>query len=1230
MRHVAICFALLFAASSVFAQTGSTGDIQGTVTDPSGAVVVGAAVDATTGATGTKTDTETTDTGFFVIPLLQPGVYTVTVTAPGFESTKQEHVTVDALQTVTLNPKLQLGSATQYVTVSSQPTMLQADDQKLGGDVENNVFDSLPLAMANNQARDPGYFSNLVSGVTDSGFQSSGTDLNSYNGGQQFQNEIYVEGLALTSIGTGGDTRNVSFGMSVEAIEQFQVVTSGGEAMYDGQGESNFVIKSGTNQFHGGLFEYFRNTVFDARNFFQTIAPLEHQNEFGGTVGGPIRKNKLFFFGSYDGYRFETDIAPASDTIPTAAEQTGDFSQAGLVPIYNNSIPCTTGTGCTPIGTQFVCPATSTNVANRGKLNIIPGSPACPVTGLADPVSAVSQYLASALPTPTNTAIENNYLAQGLLSKTIQDTTTEKVDYNLNDKNRLFFVYSYGRYLQPGTGSFTAGTSELPPPYLQARSNQEFVNTAQIHETYTISPTLVNDIGIQFSRLLVPEMNITAAGDWPTKAGLTGLPSGIASTAFPIVNFADSYQPMPVSTATTSSWAGTNANASTEAQNTYTVQDNVLWTKNRNHFTFGFQYQALEDNDNNPLTGSLATFNFSVNETACVNVACGSSGQGTVLTHTGNAFASYLLGEVDSSSVVEDTVAETGGRYHDYAPYAQDDIKVNSRLTVNLGLRWDIWSPYNEAFNRMSFFNPTLTNPVVGLPGALQFAGSGADSCGCATPVSWDFKNFGPRVGFAYRVGSNTVVRGFYGIFYAHAGGVGGRTDGRQGLLLIGDNGTASASSTVGGDPAYNWGSAAIGGTNGVIPGGALNPPFINPSYGIGFISASAPGAAAIGAGPGTAQTLNYADAHESGIPPSYQDISLGIQHSFTPNMTLGVSYSGSLGHHLAGAGVAGPLTDQIPLKYLPLQGLLGSTLTVANEMSAYAILNPLGIAPSWMNAAGTGVPFAFYSGTVGQSLKPFPQYSSISDPWIDVGNSAYNSLQVTFNRRTSHGLTFMANYTFSKELDDLAGVRLPGDDDLERAPGAIDRPEVASATIVWQPLAPGHSVAHLDRAASAIVSGWLFSGIYTFASGAPLSVTGACTGGSIIDASCYPNLTPGFTGPVWQGGTPGTGGVNPATTHFLNSAAFTEPAAYTYGDAARMAPYNLYAPNIWDLDVSVRRVFAIHEQMSFAIQCDAFNVLNIVNFGAPNTTLSSSSFGEITTQANNPRKLQFSGRFTF
>jgi hypothetical protein len=1015
------------------------------------------------------------------------------------------------------------------------------------------------------------------------------------------------------------------------------VVTTGGEAPFEGQGESNFVIKSGSNQFHGGLFEYFRNTVFDARNFFATIPPVEHQNEFGGTVGGPVLKNKLFFFGSYDGYRFETDIAPASDTVPTAAELTGDFSQllapTGSNPnvgkIYQN-VACGGTTGVVCIGgtnvnsVQYVCPMTSTNLTNRGKANVIPGSPACPVAGVANPFAGPSLYLASALPAAENGNLENNYLAEGLLSRTTQDTTTEKVDYNLNEKNRLFFVYSYGRYLQPGTGSFTTGTSELPPPYLQARSNQEFVTTAQMHETYTISPTLVNDFSLGFSRLLVPEMNITAAGDWPTKAGLTGLPGGIASTAFPIVNFTDSLQPMPVSTATTSSWAGTNANASTEAQNTYTLQDNVSWIKNRNHFTFGFQYQALEDNDNNPLSGSLATFGFNATETGNVST-------GTAQALTGNAFASYLLGLVDNSSVVEDTVAETGGRYHDYAPYVQDDIKINERLQVNVGLRYDLWSPYNEDFNRMSFFNPTLNNPVVGLPGALQFAGSGTDSCGCATPVHWDYKNLGPRIGFAYRLGSNTVIRGFYGIFYAHAGGVGGRTDGRQGLLLIGDNGTASASSTVTGLPAYNWGAVSNGGTGGVIPGGTLNPPFINPSYGIGFVLATAPGAAAIGAGPGTAQTLNYADAHESGIPPSYQDISLDIQHSFTPNMTLSIAYAGSLGHHLAGAGVAGPLTDQIPVRYLPLGALLTTTLSASSEASAYAILNPLGIAPSWMNAAGTGVPFANFTGQIGQSLKPFPQYSSISDPWIDVGNSAYNALQVSFNRRMSHGLTFMANYTWSKELDDLAGVRLPGADDLERAPGAIDRPDVASATFVWQlPFGAGHSMGNSNRIVSEVVGGWQLSGIYTFASGAPLSVTGSCTGYGVIDASCYPNLTPGWTAPVWQGGTPGTDGVNPATTHFLNSGAFTEPAAGTYGNAARMAPYNLYAPNIWDLDISVRRVFVIHEGISFAIQADAFNILNLVNFGAPNTTLSSSAFGEITTQANNPRKLQFSGRFTF
>jgi hypothetical protein len=1234
MRHVAICLALLFAASSVFAQTGGTGSIQGTVTDPSGAVVSGAEVDATNNATGIKTGSVTTDTGFFVIPLLQPGNYAVTVAASGFETLKQEHVIVDALQTVTLNPKLTIGAGSQSVTVSSEPTMLQADDVHLGASVENEVYDSLPLAMVNSQSRDPAFFASLAPGVTATSFQPTGTDLNSFNGGQTFQNEIYIEGLPITSAGTGGDTRNVSFGMSVEAIEQFQVETSGSEAMYEGQGVENYVVKSGTNKFHGGVFEYLRNTDFDARSFFNTSRPVEHQNEFGGTLGGPAIKNKLFFFGSYDGYRFNSAFAPVFQTIPTTAMQSGDFSALPTGDnIYNNVC---VGGSCTSI--QFVCPANSTNAANAGKANIIPGSPACPVPSVANPISAVSQSFQSYLPAPTNSAISGNYLSQAVPQIVDQDTTTEKVDWDISNRNRLFVVYSFGRYLAPTTGSYTPGTSALPLPYLQARTVGEHVTTWNAHETFTINSGLVNDFGYEFSRLLVPETSDTAAGNYPVKAGLAGLPPGIADEAFPSTTFSGGTE-LPIS------WAGTNANVSTEAQNTYTLQDNISLVKNRNHFTFGMQWQALEDNDNNPLTGSLAAFTFTNNETTCVNTSCGAKSNGTPLATGGNAYASFLLGLVDSSTITQDSFAESGGRYKDYAPYVQDDIKVNQRLTLNLGLRWDVWGPYKEEYNRESFFNPNISNPVAGgIPGALEFAGYGSYSCDCSTVVHTDLRNFGPRIGIAYRIGNNTVIRASYGIFYAHAGGIGGRTDGRQGLGFLGFTYSNSASATGNGGAAYNW-------TTGVP--GQLAPPFINPSYGTASIcggapvgssnigcTTAAPGAAAIGS-TSTGPTLNYANPLQDGIPPSYQDITFQIQHSFTPNMTLSVAYAGSLAHHLAGAGVAGPDTNQLSLAYLPLgsTGILTAALNPSNAAAEAATLRADlttdGIAiPAW-DAVGcvTCEPFPFFTGTVGQALKPYPQYTGLSDPWNDVGNSAYNALQISFNRRMSHGLTFMANFTWSKELDDLAGVRYPGADNLERAPGTIDRPIVTQAEIVDQlPFGAGHAMASQNRAVNAIISHWQVVSVFTFASGAPLSVTASCTGYGIIDASCYPNLVAGNT-TAWASGlpAPGTGGLNPNATHYLVAAAFANPAVGTYGNAPRMAPYNLFGFNLWDLDLTVRRDIPIHESWMLTLQADAFNLPNIVNFAAPTVgNFAASAFGEVTSQNNQPRKLQVSARISF
>ena len=236
-RCLIFCLALVSAAAVAPGQVGGTGTIQGTVTDPSGAVVAGASVIATNLATGVTTGRRTTDAGFFVLALLPAGEYTVTVKASGFQSFVQEHVMVDALQVMGLSPKLQLGQATQSITVEAAPSALKTDDVALGSSMENNVYDALPLAMnAAGSPRDPSAFAGLVSGVDNYSTQAAGPSTGSFNGGQTYQNEVYIEGLPLTSAGTEADTRNLAFGVSVEAVEQFQVETAGAKAMYEGQG----------------------------------------------------------------------------------------------------------------------------------------------------------------------------------------------------------------------------------------------------------------------------------------------------------------------------------------------------------------------------------------------------------------------------------------------------------------------------------------------------------------------------------------------------------------------------------------------------------------------------------------------------------------------------------------------------------------------------------------------------------------------------------------------------------------------------------------------------------------------------------------------------------------------------------------------------------------------------------------------------------------------------------
>lgn len=1133
--------------------------------------MAGAEVSAANVATALQTMRQTTDAGFFVLSPLPAGEYTVTVKASGFQTLSQQHVVVDALATVGLNLKLQVGASSQSITVEAAPPQLKTDDATLGSSVQNSIYDALPLAM-NGVARDPTQFVSLVAGVNSYSTQVAGPSFGSFNGGQSYQNEVYLEGIPMTNAGTEGDTRNLALGISVEAVDQFQVETNNAKAMFEGQGIENYVLKSGTERYHGAVYEYFRNTDLDARGFFPPTRPIEHQNEFGTSFGGPIKKDKIFFFGNYNGYRFDSSSVPALQSVPTTAERTGDFS-AFPAAIYDPA-----STVCTTAG---VC----TRQPFAG--NIIPSSR----------LSKAAQSLASYLPAPTNANIQNNYLTE--LPETVSvNNTTDKIDVDLSDKNRFFALYSTGKYTTNFTGSLAAGTDELPLPYTASRVVVEYPTTTQLHDTYIISPSLLNQISVSYSRIYIPLGSNTAAGDYPQKAGITGLPPGLASTAMPDVTFAGTNAPI--------GWGGSTAHPTIEAAVTFVVQNNVQWTKGRHFLTFGFQFQALQDNYTNPNTGTLASFSFSNNETATF------SPTGSILSNSGNSYASYLLGAVDSSSVTQNGVAETGARYKDYAAYIQDDFRVSSKLTLNLGLRWDVWGPFKEVDNRLSFFNPLMPNPAAGGHlGALEFAGSGVDSCNCSIPIRTHYVNPGPRFGAAYRLDDKTVLRAGFALTFAHAGGVGGRINGRQGLSQLGFDTSASFSSPGSGTPAFYL-------DNGYPAYQA--PPFINPSYGTGYITSNPTGA----------QTVTYGDPKLGAKPPYYENWNFGIQRALTASMTFGVTYTGSMGHFLPGAGNAGPMTNQIPLQYLSLGSLLTSTA------------NPTTIAAAQALFPGIGLPFPNFVGTIGQMLRPYPQYGTINDPWVNLGNSNYHALQANFNRRLEHGLTVMLGYTFSKEIDDISGStssttanilsRNPNNNALERALGTIDRPQVFTATFVYKlPFGAGHKLGAGNAVVSHVVSNWQIAGIVSYSSGSPLTITAnGCTSGGILGA-CYPNYNPNYSGSVQINGSYGNGSVLGSTpTAYLAKSAFVDPAPFTVGNVPRSAPFGLLSPYVADEDLSLRREFSIREKVQFALQADAFNISNSVNFLAPGTNIDSASFGTLTSQANLPRKMQLSARITF
>ena len=1061
------------------------GTISGLITDLSGSAVPGATVTAKSVGTGITARGVTSNDGTYTLLYLPAGIYTVTSEKTGFRLAEVSDVRVSVTSTTRVDIRLEVGEIRQVIKVESSPTLLQTDRTDLGKVYGSKQILDLPLSLSGGM-RNNLQFVMLTPGVT----ADPGSTMSLRVGGGL----VAALSMLLDGAESMSERRNDTNFQAVgtDAIAEFKVQTASYSAEYGrtGNGVVNFTSKSGTNELHGGAFEFFRNDKLNARGFFPRSRAVVRQNIFGGTVGGPVYipkvfdgRNKAFFFFSFERSAFRSGSAPSLTSVPPDALKNGDFSRwvngaGAMIPIYD------------PATTRI---AGSAVVRDLFAGNQIPASR----------ISPVAQKINSFLPSPTGPGLFNNISAVAR-NGTDQQVPSIKGDYIFSDRSRisgLFSRFSTGSPdpLGPIPGVTTAG--------FKGEGSKQYY---RFNHDYIFNPRLLNHLTFGWNKQAiteVPGQYLSAADRQAIRLkGVTG--DDLSDSSYII---GDGYPSLFSNVHTFS------------PSRTMSFNEQVAWIRGSHSLKFGFilMRDYYQRKDCLECNGSV-TFN------PIVTGLPGAPGQ------TGSAYAAFLLGLPFSGQY------SFGGNFRYDTPYhawfVQDDIKVSQRLTLNIGLRYEIPTPQSEHESRQSNLCLTCPNPAAGnFPGALVFAGNGQGRTGQKRFTETRYNAWGPRLGIAYQATSRTVIRAGSAIYYIPM-----RTGGNADRRTAGFGGLTTAPSVTGYSEPFTL-------NQGFPP--AQKPPFIDPGLNV-------------------FGTVPYQPTYVERAPYMY-DWNFTLERSIGKSILIRTSYQATLGIKLLDAREN---INQVNPKYLALGQLLFS------PVGSQAAVD-----------AGVRLPWSTFPANrpVNQALRPLPQYIGI-DRRTDAdtsGHSTYHAFSAGVEHRYDMGLWFQASYTFSKlisnaQSDHAGGGVFNGNGDVStqngydlRADKALsnqDAPHnVVMAYVYELPVGKGKRVLSSANAVTqSVLGGWKISGTGYYRSGYPLTILSNQNTG-LFSGTVRANIVSGVSliNPSFQG--------DPRGAPYINRSAFSRPSNFTFGNSGANLPW-LRTPGVITEDFSVGKDFPL------------------------------------------------------